>query len=287
MKENASQNGQAMTELLVSLWFLIPLFLLMPLMGKYLDMQHTMNNAARYAAWEYVAQQQLWEEFPSQADARDNNTPSRSESAILANQIRERFFFHPLNGITEHDNSVHNEIWRDNSGATLLSYESGEPVSPTIDIERSLPNSDEITLFDTLLRWDIDSKNLIWATVNMPVNPFPMPMQELFDSPRAPMRATSALIADSLVPRNEEEFSERVRALQEVTPTLFGFSIAPQDLREMVTKVEKELNPVTGTPGLGLGATYPVEESEEAVLSDWKFVPDDQSQILPPERQVP
>ncbi len=287
MKVAPSQDGQAMTELLVSLWFLIPLFLLMPLMGKYLDMQHTMNNAARYAAWEYVAQQDLWDEFPSTGDAEDDNSPIRSASTILANQIRERFFFHPLNGITEHDNSVHNEVWRDNTGATLLSYDTGEPVSPIVDIERSLPSSDEIANFDTLLRWDIEPKNLLWVTVNMPVNPFPMPMQEVFDGPREPMRATSALIADSLVPQNEEEFTERVRALREVTPTLFGFSILPQNLRDMVLRVEKEFDPITGTPGLGLGATFPVAESAEAVLSDWQFVPDEQSQILPPERQVP
>lgn len=46
-------RGQAMVELLVSAGLvLVPLFLAVPLLGKYLDMRATAVQTARYAAWE-------------------------------------------------------------------------------------------------------------------------------------------------------------------------------------------------------------------------------------------
>ncbi len=49
------QSGQAMTELLICASFiLIPLFLIVPTFGKFIDMKHTTIQAARYEAWEYT-----------------------------------------------------------------------------------------------------------------------------------------------------------------------------------------------------------------------------------------
>lgn len=47
--------GQAMTELLICASFiLVPLFLIVPMFGKFIDMKHTAIQAARYEAWEYT-----------------------------------------------------------------------------------------------------------------------------------------------------------------------------------------------------------------------------------------
>lgn len=47
------QKGQAMTEMLVaSAFVLVPLFLIVPMVGKYIDMQQATVVAARYSAWE-------------------------------------------------------------------------------------------------------------------------------------------------------------------------------------------------------------------------------------------
>ena len=47
------QQGQAMTEILVaSAFVLVPLFLIVPMVGKYIDMQHATVAASRYSAWE-------------------------------------------------------------------------------------------------------------------------------------------------------------------------------------------------------------------------------------------
>jgi len=48
-------RGQAMTELLIAASFiLVPLFLLVPTLGKFIDMRHAAIQAARYQAWEYT-----------------------------------------------------------------------------------------------------------------------------------------------------------------------------------------------------------------------------------------
>src|SRR5262249_22335117 len=49
----ARNAGQAMVEFLIAATtVLIPLFLIVPLLGKYMDMKATAIQAARYAAWE-------------------------------------------------------------------------------------------------------------------------------------------------------------------------------------------------------------------------------------------
>jgi hypothetical protein len=48
-----TQSGQAMTEMLVaSAFVVIPLFLIIPTFGKFIDMKHAAVSSARYAAWE-------------------------------------------------------------------------------------------------------------------------------------------------------------------------------------------------------------------------------------------
>jgi hypothetical protein len=50
---NSKQRGQAMTEMLVaSAFVVVPLFLIIPTFGKYVDMKHAAVSSARYSAWE-------------------------------------------------------------------------------------------------------------------------------------------------------------------------------------------------------------------------------------------
>ena len=48
-------EGQATTEMLITASFvLVPLLILIPLLGKYIDIRHAAIQAARYEAWEYT-----------------------------------------------------------------------------------------------------------------------------------------------------------------------------------------------------------------------------------------
>jgi len=50
------QRGQSMTEFVVSASFaLVPLFIIVPAVGKYIDMKLASTQAARYVTWEYTA----------------------------------------------------------------------------------------------------------------------------------------------------------------------------------------------------------------------------------------
>lgn len=50
---NNRQSGQAMTEMLIaSAFVVVPLFLIIPTVGKYIDMKHAAVDSARYTAWE-------------------------------------------------------------------------------------------------------------------------------------------------------------------------------------------------------------------------------------------
>ena len=116
------QLGQAMTETVIASSFvLIPLFLLIPLLGKFIDIQHTTIQAARYEAWEYTVWYRRNSEKPSGVKYRNSNTnialPTKSYTRVQ-NEARQRFFsedawsktnFDTSTGISNITNNDHNK----------------------------------------------------------------------------------------------------------------------------------------------------------------------------------
>jgi len=85
------QRGQAMTELnIVTAFVLLPLFLLIPIMGKYIDIKHTTVQTARYMAWERTAY------FPSAneiaSDATNAISLPQKNVGTLQKEALHRFF---------------------------------------------------------------------------------------------------------------------------------------------------------------------------------------------------
>lgn len=72
------QAGQALTEFLVASIALVPLFLLLPMIGKYQDLSHATMMASRYVAFE--------------ATQRNDAVNSWKPEAQLAQEVRRRFF---------------------------------------------------------------------------------------------------------------------------------------------------------------------------------------------------
>jgi len=85
----AAAAGQAMTEMVVLCAFvLIPLLLLIPLLGKYIDIQHAAIQAARYEAWEYTVWYGSGGERPSgYTGSQPVKSPQRTQR-----ESRRRFF---------------------------------------------------------------------------------------------------------------------------------------------------------------------------------------------------
>lgn len=83
------QHGQAVTEMVImSAFVLIPLLLLIPLLGKYIDIQHAAIQAARYEAWEYTVWYGSTSERPS---GYTGSQPVKSPQQTQR-ESRRRFF---------------------------------------------------------------------------------------------------------------------------------------------------------------------------------------------------
>ena len=73
------QHGQAMVEFLVAAMFvLVPLFLAISVLGKFVDVQHTADAAARYATWERT----VWYESSTSNFEKNNGTNVKSTTEI-------------------------------------------------------------------------------------------------------------------------------------------------------------------------------------------------------------
>jgi hypothetical protein len=108
------QRGQAIIEFLVGALVLIPLFLLIPLIGKYLDIKQTTIAASRKLAFECTVRY---------ADCSNlDGNPS------FANEIRQRFFSGDQTPVLTNDLPAQdavqagqgNPLWVDNQGRPLL-----------------------------------------------------------------------------------------------------------------------------------------------------------------------
>lgn len=97
-------RGTAVSEFLAMLALLVPLFLLIPYMGKVADMNHTAVQASRYGAWERVV------------------APGDTKGAgVIATEARRRLFSRmgaPIitgQGVID-DNNERNVLWVDHAG---------------------------------------------------------------------------------------------------------------------------------------------------------------------------
>ena len=131
----ATQRGQSMTEFLIAAsTVLVPLFIAVPMLTKYVDIRHATIQAARYEAWEYTA----WYNGTDDNDILDNfsavSVPVKSPAQTQA-EARRRFFSDiseqgtlPVRGgdrDTDWQASERNAFWTDNIHGTPL-YTSGD-----------------------------------------------------------------------------------------------------------------------------------------------------------------
>ena len=155
-------SGQAMTEFLICASFaLVPLFLGISLLGKYIDIKQTAIQAARYEAWEYT----VWYANDSEPMTGFNAVPQPIKSTTLTrNETQQRFFTDPGNSdttqpITSTDAmtgwsaSTANPLWVDHTGMALYAGVDGSGSSlkssddtPTIPVIGDVMN----TLFDII-----------------------------------------------------------------------------------------------------------------------------------------
>ncbi|MBC7917746.1 MAG: hypothetical protein H7Y28_08050 [Rhodoferax sp.] len=115
-----TQRGQALTEfIVVAALFLVPLYLLIPVLGKYIDMKGAAVQGARYAAWERTV-------YFGGATSTDSWPGIDKTDAAIQNEVRKRVISHGT-GIANDDGSVggwgangYRVMWRNRDGTVML-----------------------------------------------------------------------------------------------------------------------------------------------------------------------
>jgi hypothetical protein len=118
--------GQAMTEFTISAAFvLVPLFIIIPILGKYVDMKHATIQAARYEAWEYTAHyEDLGDESSNFSSVANSKKPVKSLGRVQ-NESRRRFFSRPGLGLDTGVDAAGfsavdiNPLWRYHEGTNM------------------------------------------------------------------------------------------------------------------------------------------------------------------------
>jgi hypothetical protein len=123
------QRGQAMTEMLVASAFVaIPLFLIIPTVGKYIDMKHAAIDSARYTAWErtvYFNKATLGNQPTGFEGFKSGLFPVKSD-ALLAAEAQLRIF-----------NSAEAPIKSSTKVARVFwTYYDGSPMYAPLDAEK-------------------------------------------------------------------------------------------------------------------------------------------------------
>ena len=127
-------RGSATTEFLVSLAFFVPLFVTVPIIGKYISFKQKNIESNRYAVWERT----VWSDEEGSWNDDENNKSDEN----IASEVDRRFYGSLIQGIAS-SNITQNTLWKDRSGNTMLALapegkhritvKVGEDVSPVKD----------------------------------------------------------------------------------------------------------------------------------------------------------
>ena len=140
-----------MSETLVAFVVLVPIFMLAPYLGKYLDVKHKTEDSARYALWERT----VFSDPGAGWDASEN----QKSDGRLRTEIRARFLEEPRAPIAaQASNAERNPLWEDHSGGDLVSLpdfeatvdESREPFPYGLRGRSFLGKPDSLSLFGSL-----------------------------------------------------------------------------------------------------------------------------------------
>lgn len=105
------QRGQAMTEfILYGAFIFIPIFLLLPALAKYTELQQKAEEASRYAVWERT----VW----SDAAGGWNEGESHKTDNQISAELNNRIFGHPLQGFNA--NTGQHPFWKDKAGQPMV-----------------------------------------------------------------------------------------------------------------------------------------------------------------------
>lgn len=115
------QSGQAMTEFTVAAAFVVvPLFIIVPVVGKYIDMKLSAIQGSRYAVWEYTVNY----ESSGEAGFRQGMQPRKTKGQVQK-EAERRFYSNtalPIDSVGDrsgYDEGDANPFWRYHNGLPI------------------------------------------------------------------------------------------------------------------------------------------------------------------------
>jgi hypothetical protein len=191
----AGQRGQSTVEFVVFALVLVPLFLCVPLVGRYIDLMQTTEQASRYLAFEGMAR---------------NSRSTWKSDADLGTEVRRRFFSSSDAPVKTNDAvgdywSYRNPVWNDHTGHALLDdFANDVVVNTKVD--------DKNAIATTLYRDELNLSNTNFYTASITVKPSDVPDANLapFDTLGLSITRRTVLMADAWTGFNTGDIRSRI-----------------------------------------------------------------------------
>ena len=233
-----NQRGQATVEALVSTLALVPLLILTPYLGKYLDVKSKTIESVRYSTWERSIYSDPRASWGSDEHSKDDQS--------IANEARSRILgAHRAPILSTASNPTNNPLWRDHVGDDLVSFDrlggtgyslNENGVDSTRGATVALTISDfSIGPIDFGLGLNTESK--ADARLSLDLKPLPnfarrgaaidIEQRSITDpdTPLTPLSQAGQFFSDSWVPGSEDNFADRIDGL--VVDEVLTFGVAP------------------------------------------------------------
>jgi hypothetical protein len=195
------QRGQATTELVVLALALVPLFLVLPLIGKYIDLMQTAEAASRYVAFEGIVR---------------NSSGSWKSDPELAAEVRRRFFSRsdaPVKtGDVAGDFAAHrNPLWTGPAGHPLI-----ERFADSVGVQTAVNGLNPLPGAAFAGTWGLSRDNLYTASVTVrPANVSSLPP---FDTLGLRIARRTVLLADAWTVRDSAAVRSKIEGSAAVYP---------------------------------------------------------------------
>lgn len=213
----SAQCGQALTEFLVVALTMMPLFLLIPMIAKYQDINHSTQMAARYAAFDATIR-------------NDRATGSWKPEAQLADEVRRRFFGNSDAPIKTGDvagefNAHRNLFWRGPDARPLLNSFSDVAVSfgasagsSHADGFEAASDMDSFGLIASGL--GLASKGIYRANISVKLATLPtaLAFYRPFDTTELTMRRHTSLLLEPWAAKHAAEVESRILGSAAIFP---------------------------------------------------------------------
>lgn len=233
------QRGQALTEFLVISLVLIPLFLLVPMIGKYQDISHATRMASRYAAFDAVL--------------RNDSHNSVKQPALLEAEVRQRFFGVASAGIATNPAQISalRDNWEDPHGNKLIVAPGDIALSFGVDHgpkhDDAYSRASDTTIFPLAGLAKLSSKGIYRANVAVTLANLPAGLRSIepFDQLNLRMERHASVLADPWTadsPAQTESRASGLAPLAAVIPeAIIKLAVDVIDMKQVTAPVFGDL----------------------------------------------